>query len=517
MPIAAEPVAVAHAPHQTTWAPSAIHHTRRPARPGHAILNLQRTLGNVATQRVLSRQAKTPPQPTLPPSGPTGRGCAPLAECPADAIVIAAEHPIYAIAEQCLQERYRQEGHQANTLGFNKSWRSLNGKDPAERAALRCLYTDFVGKSGMWPGEPDIWDFSNRTMYEITTPSGVAFRIPKLAAELVNATKIASPMECGGTSYFAGNWVPRSTCYLLGEWGDTCALYMEILGNESGVLVYQPLLKCSNKDEQEAKAGALAEKRRDKARKRRAATKQRLAALRLTELQPELERMIPTLQKELRLKYSSVPEGSEYAILITPSLYRQRIAEPRAQRLDRLLEFHGLDPGRNPAIGYLNLGLTAMLAATGGTICEFYVGSNDLSGAAVCFEAMAIGSAAGALGMAGVAGVGAGAGTATLVGGGAEVIDLAAFRVVHDIAKAAGVVLVVGLASESKAAGAPGQPGGERRDILRAEAVRVAPTTSLRGAAEPEVVRRGDEVTYAGAPYVVVGRAVARPAAEEGR
>jgi len=229
VPIAAEPVAVAHAPHQTTWAPSAIHHTCRPARPGHAILNLQRTLGNVATQRVLSRQAKTPPQPTLPPSGPTGRGCAPLAECPADAIVIAAEHPIYAIAEQCLQERYRQEGHEANTLGFNKSWRSLNGKDPAERAALRCLYTDFVGKSGMWPGEPDIWDFSNRTMYEITTPSGVAFRIPKLAAELVNATKIASPMECGGTSYFAGNWVPRSTCYLLGEWGDTCALYMEIL------------------------------------------------------------------------------------------------------------------------------------------------------------------------------------------------------------------------------------------------------------------------------------------------
>ncbi|WP_152622138.1 hypothetical protein [Archangium violaceum] len=73
-------------------------------------------------------------------------------------------------------------------------------------------------------------------MYEITTPSGMAFRGGKLAAQLKLANDICSKVECGGVTFRPGTWSPKGPCYALGG-----ELYMRVQ-NVSGILVYHAIL-----------------------------------------------------------------------------------------------------------------------------------------------------------------------------------------------------------------------------------------------------------------------------------
>ena len=135
-----------------------------------------------------------------------------------------------------MQEIYA-ETHPASvrgvSLGFNRDWIGLTGATPAQREALACLRPDFTAKSGIFPGEPDIWDFNNTTMYEITTESGRAFRVGKLAAELALANSLTALAECSGLLFTAGDWVPPGACYWIG--GD---LFISVR-NDRGVLAYR--------------------------------------------------------------------------------------------------------------------------------------------------------------------------------------------------------------------------------------------------------------------------------------
>ena len=70
-------------------------------------------------------------------------------------------------------------------------------------------------------------------MYEITTESGRAFRVGKLAAELALANYLTAPAECGGLLFTPGDWVPPGSCYWIG--GD---LFISVR-NDQGVLVYR--------------------------------------------------------------------------------------------------------------------------------------------------------------------------------------------------------------------------------------------------------------------------------------
>lgn len=166
------------------------------------------------------------------------RKCA-ASPCPLVTLPVSALFPVWRQAELCIQDKYIEE-HPGNTISRNKEWTTLTGKTPAEKQALTCLRKEgFTAKSGMAPGEPDLWDFTNQTMYEITTPSGAAFRVGKLAAEIKLANDIASKADCGGTTYGAGTWSPRAACYNMG--GD---LYMWVY-NANGVLVYHALKDAS--------------------------------------------------------------------------------------------------------------------------------------------------------------------------------------------------------------------------------------------------------------------------------
>ncbi|HYO72998.1 MAG TPA: hypothetical protein VEU33_43750, partial [Archangium sp.] len=172
-----------------------------------------------------------------PPSSTRGGGqrtCAAV-QCPLVALPVGALFPVWRQAELCIQETYVKE-HRRNVVSRNKEWISLTGIQPEEISALRCLKKEgFTGKSGMTNGEPDLWDFTATTMYEITTPSGMAFRRGKLAAQLKLANDICSKMECGGVTFRPGSWSPKGPCYAIGG-----ELYIRV-ENVSGVLVYHVL------------------------------------------------------------------------------------------------------------------------------------------------------------------------------------------------------------------------------------------------------------------------------------
>jgi hypothetical protein len=165
--------------------------------------------------------------------------------CPAVPEPIGAFFPRWEAAEKCIQNLYDQS-HPAKrgvSLSFNVDWLHLSGGSLQEKLALGCLRAEetpgagpnFTAKSGMYAAAPDIWDFRNQTMYEITTKSGAPERIAKLAFETGLASNICGPANCGGLQFSAGTWVPPSGCFALG--GD---LYFTA-NNTQGVIVYNLL------------------------------------------------------------------------------------------------------------------------------------------------------------------------------------------------------------------------------------------------------------------------------------
>ncbi len=165
-------------------------------------------------------------------------GLAPLPPAP---VPIGAGVPFrYVAAERCLQTHYAatHPAKPAISLSFNLDWLTIAGGTANEKAALRCLRgvtpgstPNFTGKSGMAAGEPDIWDFANQTMYEITTSNGAAFRKTKLGLEIAQANAVTSGFDCGGLTFDRGTWAPSGPLKIDND------LYITVI-NDSGVLIY---------------------------------------------------------------------------------------------------------------------------------------------------------------------------------------------------------------------------------------------------------------------------------------
>ena len=162
--------------------------------------------------------------------------------CPAALVPVDALFPRYEAAEKCIQTLYAST-HPAKpgiSLSYNADWLHLTGASPNQKLALGCLRGEetpgagpnFTAKGLMYPAAPDMWDFLNRTMYEITTPSGAAFRVNKLGAQIALANQLCGPADCGGMQFDRGTWSPPAGCFSLG--GD---LYFTA-SNTQGVIVY---------------------------------------------------------------------------------------------------------------------------------------------------------------------------------------------------------------------------------------------------------------------------------------
>jgi hypothetical protein len=181
--------------------------------------------------------------------------------CPPISISLAAIFPRYEAAERCIQTLYADthpNSRRGISLSFNADWQHLTGGDSREKKALGCLRAedkpgagpDFTARGGAKGGEPDIWDFANRTMYEITTLSGSAYRIRKLGFEIDLANQLCGSADCGGLQFDRGTWTP-SGCFALGA-----DLYFSVV-NDQGVIIYD-IVKDTSKEVATLVALALA-------------------------------------------------------------------------------------------------------------------------------------------------------------------------------------------------------------------------------------------------------------------
>ena len=165
------------------------------------------------------------------------RACLPQARCPIMSIDIGGVYPRCVTAEKCLQDDYRDE-HIGNVISFNKQWFTFTGRPKPEQEDIDCFKPHFVALSAMYPAEPDIFDFTETSMYEITTwkQQLKRWKRGKFDAQVHIANQLAKDthLGCSGRYWFSGAWTP-SPCYWVG--GD---LYMRV-ANIKGILTYQML------------------------------------------------------------------------------------------------------------------------------------------------------------------------------------------------------------------------------------------------------------------------------------
>lgn len=217
----------------------------------------------------------TPASPDLRSGPAVFRSACTPAVCPPVEFPVPAYGVIWQEAERCLQERYKDE-HPGNTIGFATSWVGLTGKTPHEEATIDFFRSHYTGKgfkpkkdpqnqfpdneleregSGQRQAEPDIFDFTDQVILEITTPAGVPYRAQKIVWEVDEATKLMMESGIGGKQLWApGFWQPRP-CYTMP--GSNAKGYYRAW-NQGGVLTYLPVSDVTNEAYLAAIAAAVA-------------------------------------------------------------------------------------------------------------------------------------------------------------------------------------------------------------------------------------------------------------------
>lgn len=199
----------------------------------------------------------------------------------AEALAPPVEFPVPAYgviwqqAESCLQDKYK-EAHPGNTVGTATSWVGLTGKNPHEQATIDFFRSHYTGKgfkpkkdpqnqfpdeqleregSGQRQAEPDIFDFTDQVILEITTPAGVPYRAQKIIWEVDLATKLMFESGIGGNQlWMPGFWQP-APCYTMP--GSSGKGYYRAW-NQGGVLTYMPVSDVTNEAYLAAIAAAVA-------------------------------------------------------------------------------------------------------------------------------------------------------------------------------------------------------------------------------------------------------------------
>jgi len=325
---------------------------------------------------------------------------------------------------------------------------------------------------------PDIIDFHDRVMYEIKTPDYADEGVAQLSAAYRLAQAIEDELNGPPWVRDYASWYPPHVLPLPGHASRViCTSDTWHVGDLSGLILYRVLERRSGREEE------------------RSAQAQQVARPVVTELFSELNAYRPSL--DIGLARDRTLPAREPVVLVAPrSMYLRLVGEPRMERTLDLMRVHGLEPRRNPVIGYHNLwvtlvGITAALEAT-----VFY--------APLALEL----GAAGAVGAA-----------ATAEGGGAVIISLAARRAAlaavqssaaREAARAAAVLLVAWVgtrANDAQAAGRPGTPvtaeGGWATQSI--ETLRAVPASRVVGSTAS--LRLGAQVTLDGENLVVVGHA----------
>jgi hypothetical protein len=235
-------------------------------------------LTHVIQQGGATARSNADPAPVSPAlrSGPAIlRSACAEAFCPPVEFPVPAYGVIWQQAESCLQEKYK-EAHPGNTIGTATSWVGLTGKNPHEQATIDFFRSHYTGKgfkpkkdpqnqfpdkeleregSRQRQAEPDIFDFTDQVILEITTPAGVPYRAQKIIWEVDLASKLMLESGIGGKQlWMPGFWQP-SPCYTMPGTGGK-GYYRA--WNQGGVLTYMPVSDVTNEAYLAALAAAVA-------------------------------------------------------------------------------------------------------------------------------------------------------------------------------------------------------------------------------------------------------------------
>jgi hypothetical protein len=159
--------------------------------------------------------------------------------------------------------------------------------------------------------------------------------------------------------------------------------------------------------------------------------------------------------------------------------FEKFVVEPFMERRWEMFRVHGWEPAINPVTGFRNLGWTLIGITAASMVVVLYGGLMLEGGVIVVAESAA------------------GAGMES----GAEVISLAAYRAMRasqaakGLARAAGVLIVLGMANKTEAS----------PTISGVDAVRAVSSTSLEPAGARAI---GTKVKYGGRDYIILGKAV---------
>ena len=180
-------------------------------------------------------------------------------KCPTLALPVGAFSPSWQLAEDCLQDRY-QDAYGSHTVGRNKNWAGLTGKpgtnEPETLECFRSHYTALGYKpkgkkevpverqgAAQPQAEPDIFNFTNKTIMEVTTPNGLGYRTRKLAQEVELATKLSHGCDIvAPNQWSAGTWNPQPCYQVVGAGASLAGKLFFRVWRVGGVLVYMPVL-----------------------------------------------------------------------------------------------------------------------------------------------------------------------------------------------------------------------------------------------------------------------------------
>jgi Domain of unknown function (DUF4157) len=197
------------------------------------------------------------------PAPMLARACDPLG-CPTVQLPTGIFVPSWQLAEQCLQDHYKKRF--PGTVGVNKNWVGLTGQNQHERNIIECLKPHFTAR-GYKPkespeeefkpeeverqgerqrqAEPDIFDFTNRRIMEITSadPRNVAYRTQKIAWEVDLANRLMGECRIKSPNLWQPGWWDPSPCYqVVGAGRNVAGKLFFRTWRVGGLLIYLPVL-----------------------------------------------------------------------------------------------------------------------------------------------------------------------------------------------------------------------------------------------------------------------------------